>query len=274
MEFSDEVWCVLYIFGGLPRGRFSGIVIAEPLNAILEFPVVDPRVHNCGDFVFGFAVDFHRRWWGLDSIGYGISFVRAEKGDMEDGMELGESMRKGELISVRRDFLGDGEWAQAFMIELLGRTFSFDIGSVQPDFVGNFPVRRCESSAVGGTLGLSLGCLHLVSAILMEFRELMGEVMGRRITDGGVNDHGGFWVVAVVGKEGGDLRGGMRSIVVGKLGDGEEVCPIVLLVVAVHAEECFQDLVNTFGLAIGLGVIGGGEVELHAEELTERGEEL
>ena len=39
-------------------------------------------------------------------------------------------------------------------------------------------------------------------------------------------------------------------------------------------EVLFEGLVSSFGLAIGLRVVSGGEVELHVEERAERPEEL
>jgi hypothetical protein len=41
-----------------------------------------------------------------------------------------------------------------------------------------------------------------------------------------------FWMIAFVGRKGGNTSHGIWSIVVGELGDGEEFGPIVLLVIA------------------------------------------
>ena len=68
----------------------------------------------------------------------------------------------------------------------------------------------------------------------------------------------------LVGEERGDHGRRVRSIVVCKLGQGKEVDPIVLLVVDVHPKILFQDLVDPFGLAIHLRVIGGRKVGLDA----------
>ena len=61
---------------------------------------------------------------------------------------------------------------------------------------------------------------------------------------------------AFVGKEGGKHGFRVQGIVVHKLGQGEEVDPVILLVVDAHTKVLFQDLVDTFCLPISLGVVG------------------
>ena len=56
----------------------------------------------------------------------------------------------------------------------------------------------------------------------------------------------------------------MRCVVVRKLGQGEEIDPVILLVVDIHPQVLLQDLVDSFGLAVGLRVIGGRKVGLDA----------
>ena len=56
----------------------------------------------------------------------------------------------------------------------------------------------------------------------------------------------------------------MQSVVVPKLGQWEEVDPIILLVVDVHPKILFQDLVDSFGLAISLRVVGSQEIGFDA----------
>ncbi len=57
-----------------------------------------------------------------------------------------------------------------------------------------------------------------------------------------------------IGKERGCLVRGTGRVVVGELGDREQRLPIILLIVAIHAEVLFQDAVYSLCLAIGLGV--------------------
>ena len=62
-------------------------------------------------------------------------------------------------------------------------------------------------------------------------------------------------VVALVGIEGHNTGGCTWHVVVCKLSKGQQVEPIVLLVVAVDSEILFQSLISSFGLSITFGVI-------------------
>ena len=72
-------------------------------------------------------------------------------------------------------------------------------------------------------------------------------------------------MVAFIGKEQGYSSCGVRSVIVCKLRNWKEVRPIVLLIVAIDSEVLFQGLVHAFGLSVTLGMITGGEVELHVK---------
>jgi hypothetical protein len=66
----------------------------------------------------------------------------------------------------------------------------------------------------------------------------------------------------------------VSSVVVGELGTREEVLPVALLVVAEDTEILAEYLVDTLGLAIGLGVESGGHVGLDGEEGEEMAPEV
>ena len=72
-------------------------------------------------------------------------------------------------------------------------------------------------------------------------------------------------MVSFIGKKWRDSSGGIRGIIISKFGDGEQIQPIVLLVVAVHSEVLLQGLIHLFSLTVTFGVITGGEVELHVQ---------
>ena len=72
-------------------------------------------------------------------------------------------------------------------------------------------------------------------------------------------------IISFIGKKRGDSSGGIRGVIISKLSDGEQIQPIVLLVVAVYSEVLLQGLIHLFGLSITFGVITGGEVELHVQ---------
>jgi hypothetical protein len=67
-------------------------------------------------------------------------------------------------------------------------------------------------------------------------------------------------VVALVGEEGRDVSSGTRSIVVRKLHEGEELRPVVLLVIAIHPDILLQGLVDSLSLTVSFQMITGGEV--------------
>ena len=70
-------------------------------------------------------------------------------------------------------------------------------------------------------------------------------------------------VIPLVGKEWRDTSGDRGYIVIYKLCQRKEGCPIVLLVVAINMEVLLESLVGAFCLPITLGVISRHEVEIH-----------
>ena len=73
--------------------------------------------------------------------------------------------------------------------------------------------------------------------------------------------------VAINKFERGFACGGIDLIVQGELSSGEERGPIVLAFVYEVAKVLLDFLVDAFGLAISLGVIGGGEAKFNPEHL-------
>jgi hypothetical protein len=73
-------------------------------------------------------------------------------------------------------------------------------------------------------------------------------------------------MVAVVGEERSLAGRGVDGVVVSELGAGQELLPIVLLVVAKGAEILLKDLVDTLGLTVGLRMERGRQVGLDVEE--------
>jgi hypothetical protein len=67
---------------------------------------------------------------------------------------------------------------------------------------------------------------------------------------------GAAGVSAIVSIEGGDLRRGVFRVIVGELCKGEQIIPIVLLVITEDAEILLQDLVYSLCLSIRLRMIG------------------
>src|SRR5882672_11182016 len=107
----------------------------------------------------------------------------------------------------------------------------------------------------------------LVAKVLVEFLQIRSNRVSS-IRHNRIKGNFEFRVKALVGKEGGDHGGRMRSIVVCKFGKGQEVDPVILLVIDVNPKVLFQDLVDSFGLPIGLQVIGRRKVSLDTEQLA------
>ena len=64
----------------------------------------------------------------------------------------------------------------------------------------------------------------------------------------------------------------MRSVVVCEFREREERAPVVLLVVAIHAEVLLKRLVNSFSLTVSFRVITRGEVDAHVQGIPKRAE--
>src|SRR5882672_10772868 len=113
------------------------------------------------------------------------------------------------------------------------------------------------------------GASDLVTQVLVKFFQICSNRVSS-IRHNRCKGNFEFGVEALVGEEGGDHSSRMRSIVVCKFGKGQEVDPVILLVVDVYLKVLFQDLVNSFSLPISLWVIGHREIGLDTEQLAKR----
>ena len=80
---------------------------------------------------------------------------------------------------------------------------------------------------------------------------------------------GELGMVSFIRKERGELRRGMRSVVVREFRERKEGDPVVLLIVDVDTEVLLENLVDSFSLTVGFRMIRGGEVGFDVEELHE-----
>ena len=69
-------------------------------------------------------------------------------------------------------------------------------------------------------------------------------------------------MVTFIGEEGRNTGRSVRGVVVGKLGEGQEFGPVVLLVGTVVLKILLKRLVSAFGLTISLGIVPRREVDL------------
>lgn len=81
-------------------------------------------------------------------------------------------------------------------------------------------------------------------------------------------------IVAFVGVEWRDSGRSVRSVVVSEFGNGKEVRPVGLLVIAVDPNVLFQGLVDALDLPVSLGVVSRGKVHLDVKQVTQRAEEV
>jgi len=102
--------------------------------------------------------------------------------------------------------------------------------------------------------------LDVLSESIVKELQRLGESRGcRRRELGLTNVEVERGVIAVVSIERGTLDRRLISVVVRELGEREKIRPVVLLIVAIHAEVLFQSLIHTLRLTICLRVKGGGE---------------
>jgi len=66
-----------------------------------------------------------------------------------------------------------------------------------------------------------------------------------------------------------DIGCRMGCVVICKLSDWQLGNPVVLLIIDENVKVLFEDLVDPFGLAIGLRMISGRQICLDVEESTE-----
>jgi hypothetical protein len=74
---------------------------------------------------------------------------------------------------------------------------------------------------------------------------------------------------SIVSEEGCKAGGAGNFVVVAEFGKGQEVSPVILLIVTISSEVLFKNGINPFGLAISLGVEGSGKELLDLEDFAE-----
>ena len=82
----------------------------------------------------------------------------------------------------------------------------------------------------------------------------LNELCGRFVRCVGGGDFWGVWMVAAHEVEWGESCRDVDSVVVGELGHGYPLCPVVLVVVKEDPEVLFQFLIDVFWLPICLWV--------------------
>ena len=108
-----------------------------------------------------------------------------------------------------------------------------------------------------------MGCKSLFSGFIM-FGQSFLKGGKKGLSQSGVR--AGF--IAVKQGEWGHLSGAMRGRVVMEFCQGKELYPFSWVVGAKDAEICFELLIGSLGLSIGLRMVGSGEANIILEEMS------
>jgi hypothetical protein len=154
---------------------------------------------------------------------------------------------------------------KVFLGELLGWAGHLDELSFNESLVTNLEVQRWSTISIGRGLITNLCFRDRFLELLVEFVQVHSKLLCTRGCNVAFGVYGEVWVITFVGKKGGNAGRGVRSIVVGKLRDGQEFGPIVLLVIAIDPEILLKGLVCPFGLSIAFWMITRGKVESHVQ---------
>jgi hypothetical protein len=80
-------------------------------------------------------------------------------------------------------------------------------------------------------------------------------------------------MITLVREERCESGGSVWNVVERKLSKGEELCPVVLLVGAVHPDVLFEGLIHAFRLSVSFRVMTGSKMHLHVEQFAQCAEE-
>ena len=235
--------------------------------------VVDFGVQDFGNLVLLFVVDFHRRGRFDLTIRNGAGFVGFELRDMEDGVDGTHILGELDLDGVGTGASDDLVRAKILLGKLLRRSPSLYELSEEEDFGSDRKLRGRHAVTIRGNLVTLLSFSDRFLDLSVKFVEIRYKLAGPVGSDFLVQGRGKIRIVAFVRKEGGNAGSVIHSVVVSKLGHGEERRPIVLLVGAEDSEDLFEGLVNSLGLSVGFRVVSGGEVEIHVQSFPQGAEE-
>jgi hypothetical protein len=258
-------------------GQFSRIdplVIREasfPFDSIFQASMICARVHNVVNFASLFAIDENERWRWRKTIGNVVGSRRMKEGDVEDIMDVGSDHIgvKLQAIGRRTDFLRDWERTEVAVVEFFRAPLGSDVGGREIDeiaYVEDWSI--CFLEVVVLFVAIR-GDLNVAAKFLSKLSDLREELLSRLVAVlKGTGRYGSVKgrIDNSVGSKGSHFDTGMVGVVVAELGDRKEAFPVVLLVVTVHADVLFDELVDSFGLTISLRVEGGRHVDLSAKK--------
>ena len=184
---------------------------------------------------------------------------------MEYGMDSGHRRRKSEAIGDGGDNGRDSEGAEVARFEL--RTWIFG----ESDMVGRKTNTVANAKRKGAAVAISL-------LSLLGFGKLKGrgdgglditevsEIVGSIGVTPGINKKGRCSrMETVVGEKRSLVSGGMDRVIVGELSNRKPRGPVGVLGGDICAKDLFNSTVGNFRLAIGLRVVGSGEIQFGAK---------
>src|SRR5277367_930724 len=179
--------------------------------------------------------------------------IGLEERNMEHGVNFHGC---GELQSVGlgADSFDNRKGAKAFPIQLLRRTLGRNIRGGKPNFIADRELDMFVLGVVVTGLLILCGLDTFDEIVVMRSKGFHESFSGRNRQRGRTEVDRELGMEAVVGIEWRTVDRGLMRIVVRKLSEGQEIRPIVLLIVAIDAEILFDGLVHTFSLTVSLGM--------------------
>ena len=153
-----------------------------------------------------------------------------------------------------RNDLNDWVGAESSMVQFLGGTRGVDVARIQPYVVADVEGWGRRPHVVRGQFVGGDGDLELFSKVGVETGQVFRHLRHLRAGDlFDIDRNRG--VIPFVGEEGGCTGRRLWSVVVRELRQGEDVGPIVLLLIDVHPEVLFEDLIGALRLAVSFRVV-------------------
>lgn len=158
-----------------------------------------------------------------------------EHGDVIDRVDILHGLGKSEGVRISTRVTDDLIRTKVLFGEFFGRTGSAEELGLDKGVLTDGEVGRRQAAMIGGFLIAGLGFFNVEFKCLVEFAQV------DRIFSGSGRGHVAFrvngqvWMITFVGEERRDAGRLVRSIVVGKLGEGKERCPVILLEIAKSA---------------------------------------
>src|SRR5882762_10267636 len=206
------------------------------------------------------------------AVGRGFD-VKGKKGGVEDRVNAGAPAKRE--VEVEGDVIDngkDGEGTMPARGKFQGRSEGGHVFALEPNLITNGKKGKSwliVAPILPREVGKGLSGNH----ISMKTGHGIEAFLDRRKRRRGKGTRKGARVETHEGEEGCVIDGGMKAIVVRKLGSSEVTGPVILTDGSVGTEILLKRLVDTLSLTIGLGMISRRHGLFNTEEGTEATEE-